>query len=290
MAKQIEKDRLNDVLKWEMENLFSREKVTIKSGEDLPCGAVIGKIKTTCPTTGTPDGGNTGDGTCTGVTAGDQVKPGSYTLTCIAEGANAGTFEVKDPDDITLGQATVGVAYDSEEINFTLNDGSEDFDIGDIFTIAVSAGTLKVVRIDFDAVDGSEDAYGFVIAEYDASEADVEGVAILRDAIIDPDHLAWPMEFTSGGTDVPAVGDTLVGAGSSDTGEICKITLSSGSWSGGDAAGTLWLRKVSGEFQAENLDIDDRSISNFATIAAALDTTTALAAMKAAGIIQREGA
>ena len=290
MAKLIEKDRLNDVLKWEMENLFSREKVTIASGEDLPCGAVIGKIKTSCPTTGTKDDGNTGDGTCTGVTAGDQVKLGTYTLTCIAEAAGAGTFEIKDPDDITLGQATVAVAYTSEEINFTLNDGDEDFDVGDIFTIAVSAGTLYMVRIDFDAVDGSEDAYGFVIAEYDASDAAVAGVAVVRDAIIDPNYLAWPMEFTGGGTDVPAVGDTVVGATSSDTAEICKITVSSGSWAGGDAAGTLWLRNVSGEFQAENLDIDARSISNFASIAAALDTTTALAVMAAAGIIARDGA
>ena len=289
MARLLEKDRLNDVLKWEMENLFSREKVTIKSGEDLPCGAVIGMIKTSCPATGTA-GSNTGDGTCTGVTAGDQVKAGTYTLTCIAESAGAGTFEVKNPDDVTLGQATVGEAYASEEINFTLNDGSEDFDVGDTFTIVVSDGVLKVVRIDFDAVDGSEDAHGFVIAEYDASEADLEGVAVVRDAIIDPGHLAWPMAFTSGGTDVPEVGDTVVGATSSDTGEICKITLGSGSWSGGDAAGTLWLRNVTGEFQAENLDIDARSITDFATIAAALDTTTALAVMKAAGIIQREGA
>lgn len=290
MSKLIEKYRLNDVLKWEMENLFSREKNTIKSGEDLPCGAVVGMIKTSCPATGTADGGNTGNGICASVTAGARVQLGTYTLTCIAEAANAGTFEVKDPNDVTLGQATVGVAYESEEINFTLSDGAEDFDIDDVFTIAVSAGSLKLVKIDFDAVDGSEDAYGFVIDDYDATEGDLEGVAIVRDAIIDPDFLAWPMEFTSGGTDVPAVGDTVVGATSSDTGEITKISLSSGSWAGGDAAGTLWLRKVTGEFQGENLDIDDRSITNFATIAAALDTTTALAALKAARIIQREGA
>lgn len=290
MGKQIERDRLNDILKWEEENLYSREKVTILSGQDLPAGAVIGKIKSSCPTTGTADGGNTGNGTCTDVTAGQKVKTGTYTLTCIDAATDAGNFEVRDPDDTTLGQATVAVAYTSEQINFTLNDGATDFAVGDKFTIAVTAGSLKCVKIDFDAVDGSEDALGFVIDDYDALGGDVEGVAVTRQALIDPDYLAWPMEFTSGGTDIPAVGDVVVGATSSDTGEIVKITVSSGSWAGGDAAGTLWLRKVSGEFQAENLDIDARSITNFATIAAGLKTAVNLALMAEAGILERQGA
>ncbi len=281
--------RLNDLLKWEQENLFSREKVTVLSGEDLPMGAVYGKEKTSCPTSGTA-GSNTGDGTCTAVTAGGQVKRGTYILTCIAEAANAGTFEVKDPDDITLGQAKVGEAYSSEQINFTLNDGTEDFDAGDTFTITVSAGSGKIKKIDFDAVDGTEDPAGFVIDAYDASDADVEGVGIERDALIDSDFLAWPLEFTSGGTDVPAVGDVVVGATGSDTGEIVKIDVTSGSWSGGDAAGIIWVNKVTGEFQAENLDIDDRSISNFATIAAGLTVDDTLEALKQRGILQREGA
>lgn len=286
----VENDRLNDVLKWEQENLYSREKVTILSGQDIPVGGVIGKVKTSCPATGTADGGNTGNGTCTGVSAGDQVKLGTYTLTCIEAAANAGDFEVRDPDDVTLGQATVGAAYTSEQINFTLNDDTTDFAVGDIFTITVTAGSGKMKEIDFDAVDGTEDAYGFVIDDYDASEADKSGVAVVRDAVIDPDHLAWPMVFTSGGTDVPRVGDVVVGATSSHTGEIAKITLSGGSWAGGDAAGTLWLRKVTGEFQAEDLDIDARGITNFATIAAGLKTAGNLALLKAAGIVTREGA
>ncbi len=282
---------LNELLKWEQEgNLYSRETVTILNGQDLPLGAVIGKVKTSCPTTGTAGGTNTGAGTCTGVTAGDQVKAGTYTLTCIAAASGAGTFEVKDPDDITLGQATVGVAYTSEQINFTLNDGDPDFAAGDTFTITVTAGSGKAKKIDFDGVDGTEDAYGFTIDAYNADGADIDGVAIVRDALIDAYYLAWPMEFTSGGTDIPAVGDVISGATSADTAEIVKISLASGAWADGDAAGTLWLRKISGDFQAENLDIAARSITNFATIAAGLGATTALAAMKAAGIVEREGA
>lgn len=289
MSNMIETDRLNDVLKWEQDNLFSREKVTILSGQDLPVAAVVAKEKTSCPTTGTAGGSNVGNGTCTGVTAGAQVKLGTYTLTCIAEAADAGTFEVKDPDDQTLGQATVAVAYTSEQINFTLNDGAEDFDVGDVFTIAVTAGSGKIEAIDYDAVDGTEDPYGFVIDDYDATEGDIEGVIIKRDAMIDPDHLAWPLEFTSGGTDVPAVGDMVTGATSGDTAEIAKITLTSGSWAGGDAAGVLWLRKVSGEFEAETLDITARSITDLCTIAAGITLTANLLVLDAAGIVQLEG-
>lgn len=195
MNVMIEKDRLNDVLKWEQEKYFSREKVVILAGEDLPMAAVVGKI------------------TASG----------------------------------------------------------------------------KLVKIDYAASDGSEYPYGFLIADYDASLADLEGVAIVRDALIDPGYLAWPMPFTGGGTEVPNVGDVISGATSGDTAEIAKIEVISGSWAAGDAAGVLWLRKVSGEFQAENLDIPARSITDFATIAAGLTVDANLASLKTKGIVQREG-
>lgn len=192
----LEKYKLNDVLKWEQESRYSRDVVTILAGQDLPVGAVIGKV------------------TASG----------------------------------------------------------------------------KVTAIDYDGADGSEDPFGITIDAYDATLADLEGVAIARDALIDPDFLAWPLEFTSGGTDKPRVGDIITGATSADTAEIDKITLSSGSWAGGDAAGILWLRKVTGEFQAENLNIDARNIADFATIAAGLTITDNLTALKQLGILTRQGA
>ncbi len=44
MAVQTEGNRLNDFLKWEQEKLYSREKVTIASGEDLALGEVVGIV------------------------------------------------------------------------------------------------------------------------------------------------------------------------------------------------------------------------------------------------------
>jgi len=98
MAALTEGNRLGDILYWEEDNRFSREKVTVASGENLAIGTVVGKV------------------TATG----------------------------------------------------------------------------KVVQFDPAGLDGSESAYGIVIDNYDATNGDVEGVAIVRDAIVNPDNLVWP--------------------------------------------------------------------------------------------------
>ena len=59
-------------------------------------------------------------------------------------------------------------------------------------TSKVAAGSGSVKEIDFDAVDGSQDAYGITFAAYDASLAAVAGVAIVRNATIVADDLVWP--------------------------------------------------------------------------------------------------
>ena len=60
--------------------------------------------------------------------------------------------------------------------------------------------------------------------------------------------------FTSGGTYQVVAGDILVGATSAARARVIFVTLSSGSWAGGDAAGTLYLVDQSGTFQSENLN------------------------------------
>lgn len=197
MSNQTQGNTLQDILKWEEENRHSREIVTVLSGQDLSMGAVIGKVTKSIPTTGTADGENTGQGTVTDVTGGKDAKLGIYTLECIVIASGAGTFKVTSPDGDALPDAEVGTAYVNDQINFTINDGDPDFALGDIFTIEVSAGSGKMTELDLDGVDGSREAYGFVIADYDASLADVEGVAIVRDAIIVPDDLVWPDGATS---------------------------------------------------------------------------------------------
>ena len=192
MSTFTEPNNLKDFLVWESERYKSREEVTFASGETISLGEVVGKIAISCPTTGAAGGDNTGASTCTSVTAGAKAKIGTYTLTCVAEAAGAGTFTVVDPDGFSLPDATVGVAYTNEHINFSLADDGEDSNLGDVYTIEITAGSGSYVEVDSTAVDGSQNAAGIAIDDYDASEAAKDGVAIVRDAIITTSNLVWP--------------------------------------------------------------------------------------------------
>lgn len=194
MAVQTEGKRLYDGLLGEVESpsRFSREEVTILSGENVGVLSVLGKINKSIPTAGTADAGNTGTGTMTLVTGGDDTQLGTYTLTCTAAAANGGTFAVAAPNGEALPDAEVGVAYANPQLNLTINDGGTDFAVGDIFTVVVAAGSGKCKAIDFTAVDGSQQAYGVAAGDYDASAADVKGVAFVREAKFIESALVWP--------------------------------------------------------------------------------------------------
>lgn len=84
---------------------------------------------------------------------------------------------------------------------------------------------------------------------------------------------AKTVAFTSGGTYEVQKGDTITGATSAATALVIGVRLTSGTWAGGDAAGTIFVEQDSGTFQSENLDVG--SNTNVATISGAL---TALAA------------
>ena len=281
MTTLTQPNTLGDGLKYEEPNFYSREKVTVLSGQNLALLEVVGKILTSCPTTGTKvqegtytmtategggsgavttpatgtaDAGNTGNGTMGTVSAGASAQAGTYTMTCvdatvsgsevfsvvapngatlpnatvgvayanaqinftIADGAtdfivgdiftvaataadgNVGTFAVKAPDGTALPDATVAVAYSNEHINFTIADGATDYAVGDIFTVAVAAGSGKVKALNLTGVDGSQRGYGIMCLAVDASSADKEGAAVVRNAQIASANLVWPDGISAG--------------------------------------------------------------------------------------------
>jgi len=299
MSNTTEPNYLSDFLKKEADNLFSREKVIVKSGQNLDIGDVIGKILRGVGAAPIPSVVGTGNGTMTNLKAGPDVQFGSYVIKCTSAVANGGVFSVTAPDGTVLPSLTltpgaggntnyksthmeftitdgstdfavddtftvvvteggtpavVGIgngtmsavsmgaktqkgtyqvvctaavtnggtfkvvapdgsalpdlvlsagagnstSYTNEQINFTITDGSTDFAEGDTFNIIVGAGSGKVVEIGFNAVDGSEKAYGIMTAAADASAADLSAVAIVRDALIDKSYLAWPTGTTTG--------------------------------------------------------------------------------------------
>jgi len=77
------------------------------------------------------------------------------------------------------------------------------------------------------------------------------------------------LPFNSGGTTEIAAGDTIAGASSSATGLVQAVTIDSGSWAGGDAAGTLTLRRKVGRFSnGENINVG--AATNLATVNGAI--------------------
>lgn len=244
-----------DLVKAEMENLLSREKVTVLAAQELELGAVVGKVTAgTVPTTGTLTAVGAENGTCTSVTGGKNVKVGTYRITCIQAVTNGGVFEVTGVNGEHLGTVAIdpgagqtGV-FASDQINFTLTDGSTDFVFGSLFSIAVPAGSGKITAISPSAVDGTGIAYGFMAAACNAAASGRRTLA-----------------YTSGGTYEIEAGDTITGATSLATARVVAITLSTGTWAGGDAAGTMTLEDQSGTFQSENLNVGGNT--NVATIA-----------------------
>lgn len=162
----------------------SREAVRINAGAGkLVAGTLLAKITAANAGVATADGGNTGNGTMGTVTVGNDALTGTYVLTITAAAANAGTFSVVDPFGAVVGTGTVAVEFSAGGLSFTLADGSTDFAVDDVFTIAVNAGIGEWVAYDDDgANDGRRAATGVLYAAVDATEADATGVAIVRDA------------------------------------------------------------------------------------------------------------
>lgn len=184
MSSKTEPTTLSDYLKHEAANNFSRDEVTVLSGQVLAAGAVIGKV-TVGAVTAAAAAGNTGDGTIGSLSAGTGAKPGVYKATCIEPATDAGKFLVEDPDGIAVGVATVAVAF-AGAVNFTIADGAANFISGDAFNITVAAGSGKVKISAATATDGSAVACGVMYAAVDATGADKKGVIIAREALIVP--------------------------------------------------------------------------------------------------------
>ncbi len=196
-----ESKRLGDWLKYEQENQYSRDIVTILAGSGadraLLTGMVLGRV-TKGAAVGAAVAGNTGDGTITAAPAvGAAAKPGVYRVTCIEPAADGGKFAVEDPDGILIGIAAVGVEF-ATHLTFTIADGAADFVAGDAFTITVAAGSDKVKQIDFAATDGSDQAFGLLLFDTTAPNgADRSAVAIVRHAIVSDNGITWPAGATA---------------------------------------------------------------------------------------------
>ena len=257
---------LGDVLKYEQLNKHSRDQIVVLAAQTLSVGSVLGKVTAgSVPTTGTLTAGAGANGTMTSVTGGVNVKVGSYIMRCVKAVSNAGDFEIKDPDGNIIGIATTGVAFTHNQINFTINDGATDYSVGDYFTVAVPAGGGQMRAINFSGVDGSTHAVGLSWKAYNAAAPGTRTLA-----------------YNSGGTYEVLPGDILTGHTSSAYATVVSCGLSTGTWAGGNAAGTFTLQGQVGTFSnGETFDVGGNT--NVATNNAGGDST-AVAASDIAGV------
>jgi hypothetical protein len=201
MPVQTERNYLGDWLKFEADNHYSRDLVTILAGNgadrELLTGMVLGKV-TKGSAVGAAVAGNTGDGTITAApVVGQAAKVGVYRVVSIEPAADGGKFAVEDPDGILIGIAAVGVEF-ATHLTFTITDGAADFVAGDSFTITVAAGSGKVKQIDFAAADGSNIPCGLLLLDTTAPDgADRSAVAIVRNAIVSDNGITWPAGATA---------------------------------------------------------------------------------------------
>jgi len=118
------------------------DETILKSGQNLKRGAVLGKVRFTCPTTGTLAG--TGNGTCTLVKGKRNLKVGTYTISVTSLLATGAVFSVSDPDSLAIGSLIVGLGnadyadFANDQISFRITNQSADFDATSVFTIAVA--------------------------------------------------------------------------------------------------------------------------------------------------------
>ena len=186
-------NRLGDWLKWEEDNLFSRDEAVLGAG-NLLTGAIVGRKAPAV--TVTPGASNTGNGVMGTVTLGPAALPGNYVLTCKTKQANAGVLTVADPRGLPLPDLTVAVAYTGDHINMTLADGATDFEVGDAFTIGVATSN-EVGEFNPAASDGLQFAAGVLAFDTDATGGATAAVVIARQANVQRNALVWKSGVTA---------------------------------------------------------------------------------------------
>lgn len=188
---------LSSVLAVEDINGLSRQTGIVLAGAGseraLSLGTVIGSRLLGDITIAAKAGGNTGNGALGTASRGAHAKVGAYVVTCIAAAADGGWFQVVDPDGYRLADALVGVAYAGPQVNFTIADGGTDFVVGDGFSLTIAKGDGKWVQLDPAATDGTQLAYGVLLAPVTAPDGtDVPAQALVRLATIIDTGLVWP--------------------------------------------------------------------------------------------------
>lgn len=162
----------------------SRENIVISAGAGrLLAGTLIAILTAANAGQVTATPGNTGNGVLNGVMVTSAAVSGNYLVSVTSASADGAKYTVQDPTGREVGKGAAGTQFISQGLTFDLAEGATKFVKGDSFTIAVLAGLGEWVPYDDDgANDGRRAAAGVLWAGVDATENDVQAVAIVRDA------------------------------------------------------------------------------------------------------------
>lgn len=191
------------LLKFEVDLNYTREELPVLAGSGsarvLELGTILA-FSTATAVAIAAVGGNVGNGVATlaNPAVADGARPGVYQAICIEPAADAGTFEVFGPDGISIGTASVGVAF-TGEVKFTIADGATNFSAGDAFKITVPDDGTKAVAWTPDAKDGSQKIRAISIVKATAPDGvDGKVLALCRGpAILLDSGIAWPAGVTT---------------------------------------------------------------------------------------------
>lgn len=237
---------------------------TAISAEDIVTGATSGAtgiaLYDVTPSTGSFAASDASGNIVLTNVSGTFVDDENLEVSSVAIAVADGTAEQRgaddDEDDTTWYRGAIEYARDQ----ISAVPGS-----GPVRGVGILAGTVYAIRDNAGATAGilhKATATGWV--EQDLGLEIAFSAAGFRELDFTSGGIRT-IAFTSGGTTEIEVGDTVAGDSSGATADVVKVVVDSGTWAGGDAAGTLYLAaSQTGTFVSENLDVG--ASTNLATI------------------------
>jgi len=152
--------------------------ITVKEGLSLKRGTVLGRILRELGDV-LAAGVVTGNGEMNSLSLGPEAKVGTYKVKCAEAAGGGGIFSIFAPDGMRLDDAVAGTPYVSGHICFTIDPGTTDFAVGDIFEVPVLNASGKCVEVDSAGTDGRAEVFGILCDDVDATLGDKTAVAYM---------------------------------------------------------------------------------------------------------------
>lgn len=195
-TKVVSRKVIGDWLKSEETNgsRYSRDNIVIAKGSgQLITGTVLGLLAVGAALASL-EVDNTGNGTIAAGAVGAGAQIGTYRILF----TSATAFNVTDPSGDAVGSGTVGTAFNTGGVAFTITAGATAFAAGDEGAITIDPGSGKYVPFDPAGTGGAEVAKGILVEDVDATDAnkDVAGAAVVRYAHIAPSGLTFKAAAT----------------------------------------------------------------------------------------------